>query len=486
MKTLLNQAIVVLLLSVITLASCNKEKPINPDPPLTNEVTHADINKWVLDSMRLWYYWTDHIPASPNMNAAPLQFFESILKRPDDRFSWMQNNQELRDQLAGISTMTSGMSVGWIGLGEYAAAVVRLVHLNSPAEKAGVKRGDIFTRVNGQRFNLSGNQVTNAGMLLRPSGPLTLTYGHLNGNVISEGQDISVTPVETFQETAILLDTVLVTPNNTKVGYLFYNRFLQNQAQGLVDAFKRFKAAGVSELIIDERYNSGGSVGVAAILSGLIHKNFNGSDPYIQYHFNNRVGGTMVLRYEDLIGKNNIPIIQANNLGLDRVFILATSQSASASELLINNLKPFIGQVVHIGGTTVGKDDASVTFSNSDTARFKGEHDWGIQPIILKYANRDGGGNFVNGLEPNYTVSEQAPYYQPLGSSDDPLLGKALSLIDPSLQAKYGLRMSLQRDRLSRLPMNELEEFNQQQQPYRPLDVTETLRGGKMLPFDLK
>lgn len=486
MKTFLNQAVVVLLLSIITLASCTKEKPINPDPPLSNEVTNADINKWVLDSMRLWYYWTDHIPSSPNMNAAPLQFFESILKRPDDRFSWMQNNQELRDQLAGISTMTSGINVAWIGLGEYAAAVVRLVHLNSPAENAGVKRGDIFTRVNGQRFNLSGNQVTNAGLLLRPSGPLTLTYGHLNGNVISEGQDVSVTPVETFQETAILLDTVLVTPNNTKVGYLFYNRFLQNQAQGLVDAFKRFKAAGISELIIDERYNSGGSIGVAAILSGLIHKNFNGSDSYIQYNFNNRVGGSMMLRYEDLIGKNNIPVIQANNLGLDRVFILATSQSASASELLINNLRPFISQVVHIGSTTVGKDDASVTFSNSDTDRFKGEHDWGIQPIIMKYANRDGVGNFVNGLQPAYEVSEQIPYYEPLGSSDDPLLGKALSLIDPSLQAKYGLRMSLQKDRLSRLPINELEEFNQKQQEYRPLDVTETLRGGKVLPFHLK
>ncbi|HZH55120.1 MAG TPA: S41 family peptidase [Sphingobacteriaceae bacterium] len=465
--------------TALLMGSCGKEKDLDPNPPITGEVTNADINRWVLDSMKVYYYWTDFIPANPNLNAAPPQFFESILKRPDDRFSWIQNNEDLRNQLSGV-IKTSGLGLGWFLVGaNNAGAAVRFVHKGSPADLAGIKRGDLFIKVNGAYFTANGNQITNADPIFG-NETFTLTRGILNEGVISAGSDVTLTPVENFQETAILLDTVLTTPNNTKVGYLFYNRFLSNQAQQLVNAFGRFKSAGITELIIDERYNSGGGINVAGVLSGMIHKNFNVNAPYILYNFNQRLGGTIPLTYGDVFGAANGPVVSNNNLGLDRVFILATGSSASASELLINNLRPFMGasNVVHIGSPTRGKDDASITISNSDTSRFKGENDWGIQPIILKYANRDGEGNFVDGLIPAHQVSESIPY-APMGSEEDPLIGKALSIIDPSIQALYNRRMSIQRQRALPFDMQRFEEFNVEQTRPIPLDVTETLKDRK-------
>lgn len=469
----------ILFVSTLLVASCGKEKGLEPGPPVTDEVTNADINKWVLDSMKLYYYWTDFMPANPNLNASPTQFFESILKRPDDRFSWIQNNEDLRSQLSGV-IKTSGLGLGWFLVGtNNAGAAVRYVHKNSPAEKAGIKRGDLFIKVNGEYFTASGNQITNADAVFGNES-FTLTRGNLSDGVISPGGDVTLTPVENFQETAILLDTVLTTPNNTKVGYLFYNRFLSGQAQQLIDAFKEFKSAGITELIIDERYNGGGGINVAGVLSGLIHKNFDVNANFIQYKFNRRLGGNMSLTYGDIFGSSNGPVVSNNNLALDRVFILATGSSASASELLINNLRPFMGasNVIHIGTATRGKDDASITISNSNTSRFKEENDWGIQPIILKYANRNGEGEFVDGLIPAHEVRETIPY-APMGSEEDPLIGKALTLIDPSIQALYNRRMSIQRQRALPFDMQRFEEFNIEQTRPIPLDVTETLKGRK-------
>src|SRR5690606_28107463 len=95
---------------ILNAGSCAKKPVTEPDP--SGEITNADINKWVLDSMKLWYYWNASIPSNVNLNQSPEVFFESILKRPDDRFSWIQNNEELRDQLSGV-IKTSGLGLVW-------------------------------------------------------------------------------------------------------------------------------------------------------------------------------------------------------------------------------------------------------------------------------------------------------------------------------------------------------------------------------------
>lgn len=470
-------AVLMFLLAGAIVSSCAKK--VSPEPEPTGEVTNAEINTWILDSMQVYYYWKDNIPAksSLNMSAAPTAFFESLLKKPDDRFSWIQNAEDLANSMSGV-IKTSGLGLAFFRIGESNAGItVRYVHKGSPADLAGIKRGDLFIRVNGQAMGLVGNSVTNVDAVFG-NETFTLTKGILNENVISAGTDVTLTPVEGFQESAIHMDIVLTTPNGTKVGYLFYNRFLWEQAQELVDAFNRFKTAGVTELIVDERYNSGGSVSVAALLSALIHKDFSINSSYIKYKFNSNFREA-TYTYGQLFGAGNASVVSTNNLGLSRVFFLATGNSASASELVINNLRPFMGEanVIHIGETTRGKDDASISiYHSSPRFKEKKENDWGLQPIILKYTDKNGVGGFINGLTPTYEVEENFPY-APMGSDEDPMIGKALSIIDPTLQALYNLRMGVIRDTGSPFSLEVLSEFNNGLSNPRPLDVTESLKG---------
>ncbi len=455
--------------ALLVVSSCKKS-------PVSMTV---EINQWVVDSMRYYYYWNTSIPGNRTLDFElhPERFFETLLKRPADRFSWIQNNEELRNSLSGI-IRTSGLGVSFFRIGNNNAGItVRFVHKGSPADFAGIKRGDIFIRVNGQLLTFAGNSVQNASALFG-NDPFTLTAGIMTETGIAAGDEVSLTPIEGFQESAIHLDSVIVTPNGTKVGYIFYNRFLSDQAQQLIDVFATLKGAGVTELIVDERYNSGGSVGIAGLLASLIHKDFNINTPFIQYEFNNNIRNAS-LTYGDLYGAANAPLVTEHNLGLNRVYILATGSSASASELLINNLRPIMGNtnVIHIGDTTVGKDDASITISNS-SSRFSGENDWGIQPIVLKYKNRNGEGNFVDGLTPTHAVNETVPF-APMGAGTDPLIAKALSLIDPTLQAIYSRQMSAGRARENQYGIGLLEEYNRSLDDPRPLDVTHTLGSGK-------
>src|SRR5690606_16133441 len=115
---------------------------------------------------------------------------------------WIQNNEDLRNQLSGV-IKTSGLGLAWFRIGDTnAGATVRYVHKGSPAALAGVKRGDLFIRVNGTAFGLNGNSVTNTAAVFG-NDTFTLTRGVLNGTVISAGGEVTLTPVENFQEKAI-------------------------------------------------------------------------------------------------------------------------------------------------------------------------------------------------------------------------------------------------------------------------------------------
>lgn len=462
---------VILFASLLVVSSC-KKKNVDPDPQ--GEVTNAEINRWILDTMKYYYYWNEEIPneRNLNLNSPSTNFFETLLFRPADRFSWIQNAKELKAESSGI-IKTTGLGISFVQDEATSKVVlsVRYVHKGSPADLQGIKRGDMFIGINGEDWKLSGNSITNADPLFE-NNPFTLQECMLVDEVLTRGRTVSLTPVEGFQENAILLDSIITTENGTKVAYLFYNRFLGPQLQELVDAFVKFKAANVTELIVDERYNLGGHVVAASLLSALIHKNFTITSPFIHFDMN-RNFKDVTETYGEQFGYENADLVTRVNLGLSRVFILATDNSASASELLINNLKPFLGpsNVIHIGSTTIGKDEFSTTFeSSSPRLKANDETDWGIQPIIGKYKNADLAGDFENGLVPQHVVNEKNFPYAPMGSSQDRLIAKALGLIDPGMAAQLNKQMSLQPRRTT---ARELKEVNARlQKPSRPLEVT--------------
>ncbi len=465
--------------------SC-KEQPVEPIDP-TDEVTNTEINTWITDNMRDVYYWNTSIPANGSLNfdQAPLPFFETI-RYKDDRFSWIQDADDLDDGLSGIST-TVGLGITLLRIAnDNVIILVRYALEGSPAALAGVKRGDIITRINGRAMDLS-----NYSSVMEPyygEVPFNVQIAKLQGTTLVTDRDLSLTPVQRFQEKAVHLDTVIQTPNGKKVAYLFYNRFLNEQINDLVNVFLDFKQAGVDELVLDLRYNGGGGIFISGVLSGLIHKNFNENDVFISYQWNSNYrdddytyyrlfGGNSSNTSEKLNADNVVSAIKAANLGLDRVFVLTTGSTASASELVINNLRPFMSDaaVVQIGLKTMGKNQGSITIKDERTPR---RISWGIQPIVVLLANKNGFGNYPDGLTPTFGPVNENEYLPlvKLGSTEEPLLNQALRQIDPSIvDITATTQMSLRSQRTRQLNVRTVEGFRDLNNPARPVDLGNTV-----------
>lgn len=470
-------------------AACKKND--SPDP--SGEVANVEINRWVTEQMRDIYYWNTSIPANRNLNFSvePLTFFDRIL-HPDDRFSWMQKADELDDNLSGIST-TVGLGIGLIQVAQNSDRVVIAVRYaleGSPAALKGIQRGDFILTIDGRELTTSNyNQVLN---IYYGAAPFRVEIGKLENNQLISKGEIMLNPVERFQEQAIHLDTMYVTPTGRKVGYLFYNRFLNNQTDALIRAFRQFKQDGIEELVLDLRYNNGGGIYVSGVLSGMIHSNFQENDVFIRYKYNsnyrdedysyNRLfGGASEHAAEREAAARIVSEIKAANLGLDRVFILATENSASASELVINNLRPFLSDanVVHIGTRTVGKNEGSLTIKDE---RNPPRIDWAIQPIVVKLANRAGFGDYPEGLVPTLSVDEwKFLPWVPIGSIEDPLLSRALGLIDPALQALHGKTMQVRAERTRLLGAKPLK-FEDRNNRVTPVQIGTTARPDRQEP----
>ena len=471
----------VLVVSALALViSCRKGNVEHPDKQFSE---NSETNQWVVENMRDIYYWNTSIPRDRSLDFSqdPEGFFESIL-HPDDRFSWIQRADDLENELSGVST-TVGLGIGLLQINQAGDVVIAVRYAldGSPADQAEIKRGDLITKINGRALT-----VDNYGEVLDPyygSAAFTVQLAHINENdQIVNDREVTLTPVERFQENAILLDTVITTPSGKKVGYLFYNRFLNEQPIELLNAFGRFKNAGVNDLVLDLRYNGGGGIWIAAILSGLIQRNFQENDPFIQYKYNTKYGSETLTYYQLFGGESDdqeevafadavVSSIKQVNLNLPKVYIIATNSSASASELVINNLRPFLSDanVVHIGETTTGKNEGSITIVDEREPR---KIDWGIQPIIVKLANKDGFGDYPDGLKPQYEVDEwnYLPW-APLGSLEDPLLAQALGLIDPGMRPAAAKSMGLRAQTAHKLQAIEVPGFEDKLNKPVPVDV---------------
>ena len=120
-----------------------------------------------------------------------------------------------------------------------------------------------------------------------------------------------------------------------------------------------------------------------------------------------------------------------SSLNLTKIYILTTKSTASASELIINGLKPYIN-VVQIGDATVGKNVGSITLYDSPSFGKENrstKHRYAMQPLVLKIVNKLGFGDYTNGLLPDITLKENLGNLGILGNSDEPLLNQAINTI---------------------------------------------------------
>ncbi len=370
---------------------------------------------------------------------SPENAFQQLLYKPValfpasgqaiDRFSVLVDDYDVLENLFQGIRKTSGLAISFkykSGNSGPLIGYVRYIVAGSNASTTAVKRGDLFYAVN-------GIVITDANLnTIFANDNFTLNFANLNGGVFTpNGIDIAFTKT-LITENPVAVNALL-TVGTKKVAYLMYNSFTANFNQELNSAFGQIKSQNVSDLVLDLRYNGGGSVQTSAYLASMITGQFDNQvfakeiwNPRIQSFYESSNPKQLINLFT-----NNIDGVLANNLNLTKIYVLTTSRTASASELIINGLKPYI-QVIQIGTTTIGKNSGSVTLYDSSNFGKSGRntsHKYAMQPLTFKVANRDGFGDYQNGIVPNHIVEEDIANLGILGNANEPLLKKALDLI---------------------------------------------------------
>ncbi len=384
------------------------------------------INRWVLDSMRRYYYWSDEIPAFPDYSLQTDLFFKSLLSSKD-RFSWITNGGSV--EAASNSYFIYGFQYALVSVTGYNGyiGVVTLVNTGSSADKAGLQRGSCFVQVNNAGINEQNkNEIIRQ---LKTGTQVSITPAvYSNGNWMTSA---AVKLTNRYAGENAVHAVRNFTAGGISTGYLFYNSFDENYDAALLQAFTKLQQASVKELILDLRYNAGGSVASSAKLAAMIASGITADATWVIFEGNRYEGKkgrslqTMLNTSGNNAGKQFSDLV-TRRLSLKRVFILTTAATYSAAELVVNNLKPYI-EVIQIGESTAGKDEASFTIEDY---RVPKQVMWKIQPTVYKVFNSNSQGAYSKGINPLYPVSEltQLPLYN-IGTTADPLVNKALQII---------------------------------------------------------
>lgn len=394
--------------------------------------TQTATDRWIDDTMRVWYYWAKEMPESKNLNyfQAPATFFKSLLYSSDKFSSIDSLNVTTSNRSIGSTNYSYGMeySVTKVNDTAYYAHVLYTV-VDSPAEEAGLQRGDWVMSFNGvpltkQNYTaLLGGSAAEIVVGRYDAEQKQVVAVDDNPRHLPEARSIDDNPVYCVK----VFDV-----NATRVGYLAYNHFTpgatysataQGSATNYDDALRQastqLAAAGIDELVLDLRYNNGGYVSCAQLLATLLAPASALGQPMATLEYNAHFQPVEMLLDASRIG-------QGTNLDLKRLFVLTTGETASASEMVMNCLKPYM-DVVQIGTTTVGKNMGARSFDNV-------EQMVSITPMICKIYNALGESDYDKGFSPTNTAlivdeNKFLANFFPLGTPDEALLSTALSYI---------------------------------------------------------
>lgn len=421
------------------LTACDEEwiKP-TPKPDPENKVT-LKVNEFIYEGLRSEYLWENTI----NWNAIdfkkekdPHAFFKRLIYK-DDRWTNLTDNAEAWNQgFAGIST-TYGFDLrfSYIGQTDELVAIVRYVYPGTPADRAGIRRGDLLLKLNGGPITVKNY----ADFYDKPT--IVVNKGILKDKTLTaEPVGVAMTAVEMYQD-PILKDTV-INKDGHRVGYLCYSDYTERSTAELIKVFTRFKTAGVTDVVLDLRYNGGGYVSTARALCSILapeaamkkkerflFKLWN--ENYMSYWKSKGRNDELYETFVDTLGIN---------MNLNRLYILTGKGTASASELTLTGLTPYM-DVVQIGDTTHGKFCGGIVLMpkhlwwDKSASYYQEIKNWGMYVMIYKFSNKRND-EFPRGFAPKYVVKEYLLELYPFGDERDPLLGKALELITGKQVAK--------------------------------------------------
>ncbi|MDR7211382.1 S41 family peptidase [Flavobacterium piscis] len=444
MKLIL-RSLIFLFIAMFTLQSCEDQDDVDSPPDLK-------VNDFIWKGLNQYYLWQADVPNLADQRFAnqeslnsflrgytqPEDLFEDLLNKPKskypnggaiDRFSWIVDDYTVLEQELQGTSKSDGVDFRLSRVSEKSndlVGFVRYILPNSDASSKSIKRGDLFTGINGTKLTISNYQS------LLGADSYTLNMADLNGAVITpNGKSVSLTKT-VLDENPVYINKV-ITSGSHKIGYLMYNGFYANYDLQLNTAFAQLKSEGITDLVLDLRYNGGGSVQTATYLASMITGQFK-NQIFSKQKWNDKINEYFASEDLELLNNrftDNINGTSINSLNLTKVYILTTDGTASASELVINGLIPYMS-VVQIGDKTVGKNVGSITLYDSETFTKKNvnpAHKYAMQPLVLKIVNASDFGDYTDGLQPAYQQLEYVSTMDVLGEQSEPLLNLAISKI---------------------------------------------------------
>ena len=368
----------------------------------------ADQRSWLRGYMDDQYFWYAS-QGAPDASATTMDaYFQSLLFKPTDRYSYTQPTTQFT-QFFNDGTQTGyGYSLAFA---DAASTVlkVRYVEPASPIGQAGLLRGETVVSIDGYNAQQVAAgalpAVTTAGV------PRSFTIVNAAGTtrtftVNSANYAFATVPVSK------VFSVPAAGGGTAKVGYLMYQQFVAGSSGALATAFNNFRAAGVTELIVDLRYNGGGSTTVARNLASMLGGSALDGQTFAQFRYNDKHTASNFSYAFTTVGLPAAPLE-----GLPRVIFIASASTASASELVINGMKPY-KQVVQVGTTTFGKPYA---FQPRDACGTT------YNAVNLESVNGAGAGGFTAGIAPDCTVADDLTHQ--LGDAAEGRLAAALNYV---------------------------------------------------------
>jgi len=375
------------LVFAIALSSCDNddEQKVNVNQEVYN----------LMDDMYLWYSRMPKV--DPNSYKDPVELMNALRVNPPDRWSYVTTRAEFDAYYNQGAYVGFGFGSGFSPAGDL---YITFVFKNSPLATLGIDRGWQIISIDGQVPT-----PENFSSLIGPS------EAGVSKKFVFKSP-IGDTLEQTFTKSQIDMNSVLMdsvyTFSNTKVGYFVLESFIGPTEAELADIFSKFKAESANELVVDLRYNGGGEVEVAKYLASLIAGSSAFGKVFGTYYHNDKHQGdnsSITFTYED------------NSITLNRVVFITTSGTASASELVINGLKPHIG-VSLVGSKTHGKPVGMYSFEFRDPSI-----DWVIVPICFSIRNSNNEGDYFDGIPVDVSAADDITH--PFGSMDEESLNAA-------------------------------------------------------------
>lgn len=415
-----------LLLLLFVAISCQTDDSV----PIYDPGTNAYTNQWIYQQMQKYYYWNQNMPAQGDLSVEPKEYFRRLL-HASDRFSYTLHPSRPGTYPRNVRSIF-GFDLSFVEHEGKVYGAILYVLSDSPAHYSILERGMFLTAINGTALDVTNYQRLYQDLTNTDHAQLEVV--EYNGSGFSTPQQVSLS------RGVVLLQPLkkrIIVQGNDKVGYIEIPHFDRGLAQSLLQAFMEFKTQSVNKLVIDLRYNGGGDISSATALGILLAPAIQPDDLFITFKGNNN-GGTQSQSFKEALEMNESQVsfeaLRNGHLQLQKVYVLCGSHTASASEIIINNLKPFM-EVVTIGEKTVGKDVAGFPIEDD---RIPGQQGWILYPSIYKLSNANDEGDYMAGITPTLELDElQEVKIFPLGDPNELLFKKALNSLSTNGQMDH-------------------------------------------------